>query len=121
MRTNPLRAVAFALLAAASLSVANAPAAAETFRLGVKTDALSLDPIATSDNASIWAQLLIYDQLVRPTEDGTELMPGLAESWEQSADGKADEEPLITEDPTSPRNRRISIVLLHEAPDPVRQ
>ena len=87
MRINPLRAVAFALLAAVSLSASNATAVAETFRLGIKTDALSLDPIATSDNASIWAQLLIYDQLVRPTEDGTELMPGLAESWEQSTDG----------------------------------
>ncbi|WP_119458268.1 flagellar motor protein MotB [Rhodospirillaceae bacterium SYSU D60014] len=46
---------------------------------------------------------------------------GLPESRIASVIGKADEEPLITEDPTSPRNRRISIVLLHEAPDPVRQ
>ena len=87
MLFNPLRAAAFALLAAASLSVSNLAATAETFKLGVNQDALSLDPIATSDNASIWAQLLLYDQLVRPTEDGTDLMPGLAESWEQSTDG----------------------------------
>ncbi len=32
-------------------------------------------------------QLLIYDQLVRPTKDGTHLEPGLAESWEVAPDG----------------------------------
>src|SRR5207248_8364157 len=50
-------------------------------KLGISTDAQSLDPIATSDNGSIWTQLLIYDQLIRPTKDGTGLEPGLAESW----------------------------------------
>ncbi len=57
------------------------------FRLGVTTDAQSLDPIATSDNGSIWAQLLIYDQLIRPAKDGTGLEPGLAESWTANDDG----------------------------------
>jgi chemotaxis protein MotB len=31
--------------------------------------------------------------------------------------GKADTDPLLPDDPASPRNRRISIVLLHEQPD----
>jgi chemotaxis protein MotB len=30
--------------------------------------------------------------------------------------GKADQDPLLTDDPANPRNRRISIVLLREAP-----
>jgi peptide/nickel transport system substrate-binding protein len=57
------------------------------FKLGVTTDAQSLDPIATSDNGSIWAQLLIYDQLIRPTKDGKGLEPGLAESWTSNPEG----------------------------------
>src|SRR3546814_7841978 len=52
-----------------------------TFRLAIAEDALTLDPIASSDNASIWTELLIFDQLVRPSKDGTKLAPGLAESW----------------------------------------
>jgi peptide/nickel transport system substrate-binding protein len=74
-----------ALAIAAGLSCASAEAA--TLKLGVKTDALTLDPIATSDNPSIWAQLLLYDTLVRPAPDGKTLEPGLAESWQGNGDG----------------------------------
>ncbi len=64
------------------------PAWAEgTFHLAIAEDALTLDPIASSDNASIWTELLIFDQLMRPSKDGTELEPGLAESWTVSPDG----------------------------------
>jgi len=77
------------LLAAALIWCGTNPAAAEhIFRLGVTADALTLDPIASSDNPSIWAELLIYDQLVRPTRDGTGLEPDLAEKWTVSPDGK---------------------------------
>jgi peptide/nickel transport system substrate-binding protein len=65
-----------------------AQAHAATFRLGVASDALTVDPIASSDNPSIWTELLIYDQLVRPSKDGTKLEPGIAESWTVSPDGK---------------------------------
>jgi len=74
-----------ALLASSAMySVAEA----STFRLGVADDALTIDPIASSDNPSIWAELQIYDQLVRPSHDGTKLEPGIAESWTISPDGK---------------------------------
>jgi peptide/nickel transport system substrate-binding protein len=64
------------------------PAWAEgTFRLAIAEDALTLDPIASSDNASIWTELLIFDQLVLPSKDGTKLEPGLAQSWTISPDG----------------------------------
>jgi peptide/nickel transport system substrate-binding protein len=63
--------------------------AADPFRLALGQDAVSLDPIATSDNTSIWVQLLLFDTLVRPTPDATGLEPGLAESWEISDDGLA--------------------------------
>ena len=63
-------------------------ASAATLRLGVSGDALTVDPIASSDNPSIWTELLIYDQLVRPNKDGTKLVPGIAESWTVAPDGK---------------------------------
>jgi chemotaxis protein MotB len=40
---------------------------------------------------------------------------GVPESRIETVVGKADHEPLIAEDPASPQNRRISIVLLREA------
>ncbi|HLU03603.1 MAG TPA: ABC transporter substrate-binding protein [Advenella sp.] len=71
---------------ACALNVAQA--AANQFRLGIAKDLLTLDPIASSDNPSIWTQLLIYDQLVKPSADGTKIEPGLADKWEISQDGK---------------------------------
>jgi peptide/nickel transport system substrate-binding protein len=56
-------------------------------RLAMIEDALSLDPIIPSDNASIWTVLLIFDQLVRTGVDGKTLEPGLAEKWDISEDG----------------------------------
>lgn len=76
-----------ALLMATTISVAGLAAQAETLRVAMGYDPVSLDPIATSDNGSIWTQLLIYDTLVRPDKSGTELEPGLAESWTISEDG----------------------------------
>jgi len=80
--------VASAVVAIAFALVGAQAALAATLRLGVTADALSTDPIASSDNPSIWTQLLLYDQLVRPSRDGTKLEPGVAESWRVSPDGK---------------------------------
>ncbi len=74
-----------AIVVAAGLCGSTAGAA--TLKLGVATDALTLDPIATSDDPSIWAQLLLYDTLVRPTVDGKALEPDLAESWQGNPQG----------------------------------
>jgi len=73
-------------LSAAMLALAPQTNAA-TLRVGVAADAVTADPIASSDNPSIWMELLIYDQLVRPSKDGASLEPGLAESWSVSPDG----------------------------------
>jgi peptide/nickel transport system substrate-binding protein len=80
-----------ALFAAVMTTALTSPlvsAEAATLKLGVREDALTIDPIASSDNASIWAELQIYDQLVRPSKDGSKLEPGVAESWTVSPDGK---------------------------------
>jgi peptide/nickel transport system substrate-binding protein len=49
-------------------------------------DVKSFDPIAVTDNMSIWTQLLIYDQLIRVGPDGKSLEPGLADKWDVSPD-----------------------------------
>src|SRR5262249_438664 len=78
------------VLATVMAGLAMPPAAmADTppLRVAIAEDALTLDPIASSDNPSIWTELLIYDQLVRPSTDGTKLEPDLAETWSVSPDG----------------------------------
>lgn len=75
------------ILGALSSPLLAMPADATTLRVAIAEDALTLDPIASSDNPSIWTELLIFDQLVRPSKDGTKIEPGLAEKWSISADG----------------------------------
>lgn len=65
-----------------------APQRGGTLRFGQVGDVKSFDGPIISDNNSIWTMLLIYDQLTRPTADGLSIEPGLAKSWEISADGK---------------------------------
>jgi peptide/nickel transport system substrate-binding protein len=79
--------LALAIGAPALLAAPSAALAKGTLRLAQTQDLVSLDPIATSDNASIYAQLLVYDTLLRPSRDATKLEPGLAESWKISDDG----------------------------------
>lgn len=55
--------------------------------LGVREDVVSFDTSQTQDNGSLWADMNIYDQLVELSPDGTKMVPGLAESWDVSADG----------------------------------
>lgn len=77
------------LLLASALSFGGLAAHAETLRVAMGYDPVSLDPIASSDNGSIWTQLLIFDTLIRPDASGEGLEPGLAESWTVSDDGLA--------------------------------
>ena len=46
------------------------------------------------------------------------LQTGLSPARIAQVSGKADTEPLFPDDPTAPNNRRISIVLLRDAPPP---
>lgn len=76
-----------ALLLATAVAMSGLAAQAETLRVAMGFDPLSLDPIATSDNGSIWTQLLMFDTLIRPDRTGEGLEAGLAESWTVSEDG----------------------------------
>src|SRR5579884_3778094 len=57
------------------------------FVFGRRNDSVSFDPILTEENFDIWVFMNIYDQLVRVSNDGTAIEPGLAEQWEISPDG----------------------------------
>lgn len=53
---------------------------------GDQTD--TIDPQATDWGGSAKILVNIYESLVTFSEDGVDLVPGLAEKWERSADGK---------------------------------
>src|SRR5689334_1880942 len=75
------------------LSTMGLPAGAATrggtLVYGRQTDCIYLDPVHTVQNADIWVSLNLYDTLTQPTDDGRNVVPGLATSWETSQDGKA--------------------------------
>ena len=51
------------------------------------TDTVTLDPAFAGDNVDIWVDSLIFEGLVRASEDGKEIEPCLADTWEISDDG----------------------------------
>jgi ABC-type transport system substrate-binding protein len=71
--------------APAALSAAKAGCSAVkrggTLVYGVDQDVISVDAANTQDNGSLWADMNIYDQLVRLNPDGTKVVPDLATSW----------------------------------------
>ncbi len=52
-----------------------------------QVDSENLDPVIQDGNINIWAFMSIYDQLIGVDEDGLDLIPRLAESWEAQDDG----------------------------------
>ena len=59
-----------------------------TLNYGVDQDVISFDAANTQDNGSLWADMNIYDQLVRLNPDGSKLVPDLATSWDVKQGGK---------------------------------
>ena len=59
-----------------------------TFTYGVDQDVTSFDAANTQDNGSLWADMNIYDQLVRLNPAGTKVVPDLASSWQVKQGGK---------------------------------
>jgi peptide/nickel transport system substrate-binding protein len=50
-------------------------------------DSTNFDPIALPLNVDIWIVTSVYEQLVRVADNGVELEPALAETWDISDDG----------------------------------
>lgn len=55
--------------------------------IGRREDGTTFDPIATAQNVDFWVFSNVFDPLLRVDKAGKELLPGLAETWEMSADG----------------------------------
>ncbi|GAB1360779.1 ABC transporter substrate-binding protein [Rhodobacter sp.] len=54
--------------------------------IGRREDSSTFDPINTAQNIDFWVFSNVFDTLVRVDNAGQKLIPGLAESWEVSAD-----------------------------------
>lgn len=59
-----------------------------TLAYGVDQDVISFDAANTQDNGSLWADMNIYDQLLRLNPDGSKLVPDLATSWDVKQGGR---------------------------------
>jgi peptide/nickel transport system substrate-binding protein len=55
--------------------------------IGRREDGTTFDPIASAQNVDFWVFSNVFDVLVRVDNTGSNLVPGIAESWEISADG----------------------------------
>jgi peptide/nickel transport system substrate-binding protein len=59
-----------------------------TLSFGVDQDVISFDAANTQDNGSLWADMNIYDQLVRLNPEATKVVPDLATSWDVKQGGR---------------------------------
>jgi peptide/nickel transport system substrate-binding protein len=81
-----MRGSALALAAGLTLATGYAEAAG-VLTIGRREDGTTFDPIRTAQNIDFWVFSNVYDVLIRVDRSGTQLEPGLAESWEVSDDG----------------------------------
>lgn len=76
-----------ACAAALALTLGAAAHADTTLVIGMAADPTGLDPEAVENNTSGFVMSTVYDSLVRYKPGTTEVIPGVAESWDVSADG----------------------------------
>lgn len=50
-------------------------------------DSSNLDPVMTADNCDIWVLNMLVEGLVTSSDDGQEIIPAVADTWEISEDG----------------------------------
>ena len=72
---------------ALSTAIASYAEAQGVLTIGRREDGTTFDPIASAQNVDFWVFSNVFDVLVRVDHTGSELVPGIAESWEISADG----------------------------------
>jgi peptide/nickel transport system substrate-binding protein len=65
---------------------ADAPKRGGTLIMARNSDIVSFEPVVPTDNMSIWAKLLIFQMLARPSPSGDGVEPDLAERWDISPD-----------------------------------
>lgn len=72
--------------------IAAEASSAETTAGGVITmarelDSNNLDPVMTADNVDIWILNMMVEGLVTSSDDGKEIIPAVADTWDVSEDG----------------------------------
>lgn len=75
----------------AALCCVGAPALAQAepmvINIGRGGDTTTMDPIYAGDNVDIWMMSLVFEGLVRSSDDGKSIEPCLATDWTVSDDG----------------------------------
>ena len=84
MKRILVRLAAFSLL---FVGLVGAASAQSTLRIATGSPVSTLDPIKSAASGDIEVLGQLYSRLLRNAPDGSELLPGLAESWDESADG----------------------------------
>ncbi len=79
--------IALWLLFAGGISFAEEPKSGGTLIIGRGGDSSGLDPAFESDGNSFMVCDNLFEQLVAYADESTEIVPGLATSWEMSPDG----------------------------------
>ena len=69
-------------------AVGQSPEFGGELRLARQGDSSTMDPIATTQNLDLWVFINVYDTLVRQGDDAKSIVPGMAERWTVSPDGK---------------------------------
>ncbi|MCD7766010.1 MAG: ABC transporter substrate-binding protein [Lachnospiraceae bacterium] len=59
----------------------------EVVTLARDLDSNNLDPVMTADNCDIWVLNMMVEGLVGTSDDGQEIIPAVADTWEVSDDG----------------------------------
>ena len=62
-------------------------ATADEIVIAKRTDGYNYDPTTVNENGAVWLYDLFLEGLVKPNDDGSEIIPSLAESWKISDDG----------------------------------
>jgi peptide/nickel transport system substrate-binding protein len=70
----------------ASATASAGPVSGGTLTMARQADFFTLDPWAIPDDPSIFVTLMVYERLVRLSDDGQGVDPELAESWETAPD-----------------------------------
>ncbi|MBC7211206.1 MAG: ABC transporter substrate-binding protein, partial [Pseudomonas sp.] len=86
MKPAALKLLTAAILAASILASGMAQAAG-VLTIGCREESTTFDPIKSAQNRDSWVFANVYDVLIRVDNSGTQLVPGLAESWKVSDDG----------------------------------
>ncbi|MBC3438080.1 ABC transporter substrate-binding protein [Pseudomonas sp. BW16M2] len=86
MKPAALKLLTAAILAASTLASGMAQAAG-VLTIGCREESTTFDPIKSAQNRDSWVFANVYDVLIRVDNSGTQLVPGLAESWKVSDDG----------------------------------